>query len=236
MGGGNRYSSAPPLSPKGLSPRGRGKRYTCRTQSPYERSIPAWAGETVASSLRLSLRWVYPRVGGGNLMRGNASAVPMGLSPRGRGKLRLDAHIRMYGRSIPAWAGETRAFAPGSTLIVVYPRVGGGNMGVSAKACRMKGLSPRGRGKRGLNFCQSLTDRSIPAWAGETLVLVHAERKQTVYPRVDGGNITRRETADTFYGLSPRGRGKPSRELGSSRSCGSIPAWAGETLLKLPTQ
>ena len=37
------------------------------------RSIPAWAGETAGSYSMLSLRAVYPRVGGGNRAAAAAS-------------------------------------------------------------------------------------------------------------------------------------------------------------------
>ena len=52
---------------------------------------------------------------------------PMGLSPRGRGKLpSLGIGVRRGG-SIPAWAGETKLGGFTSGKVKVYPRVGGGN-------------------------------------------------------------------------------------------------------------
>ena len=48
-----------------------------------------------------------------------------------------------------------------------------------------------------------------------------------------GGNVE----ALAFYaydrGLSPRGRGKPGVRAGFHHLAGSIPAWAGETVLNL---
>ena len=49
-------------------------------------SIPAWAGETKALTALTRKVKVYPRVGGGNLTTLTSLVVPMGLSPRGRGK------------------------------------------------------------------------------------------------------------------------------------------------------
>ena len=50
----------------------------------------------------------------------------------------------------------------------LYPRVGGGNPGISSSASTTPGLSPRGRGKRVHRRFLEVVDRSIPAWAGET--------------------------------------------------------------------
>ena len=82
------------------------------------RSIPAWAGEP-SRRLRRPLRIpesVYPRVGGGtwNWTSGQTWAESPGLSPRGRGNLRLPC-LTGHGLagSIPAWAGEPRDQRPG---------------------------------------------------------------------------------------------------------------------------
>ena len=111
-------------------------------------SIPAWAGETLASYRRALPRAVYPRVGGGN-----QSIIQSVLMGKG---------------SIPAWAGETAASSRHTRPERVYPRVGGGNSCCDMPIIPTCGLSPRGRGKR-LHFRPGKLFRwSIPAWAGET--------------------------------------------------------------------
>ena len=50
------------------------------------RSIPAWAGETLAQVIASARVKVYPRVGGGNSVRLYVKYICFGLSPRGRGK------------------------------------------------------------------------------------------------------------------------------------------------------
>ena len=50
----------------------------------------------------------------------------------------------------------------------VYPRVGGGNTTDPMMVASSRGLSPRGRGKRGGKATPSTWTGSIPAWAGET--------------------------------------------------------------------
>ena len=71
---------------RGLSPRGRGKRAIAVEARERERSIPAWAGETVNRIAYLPAAQVYPRVGGGNGPISSGRSHAQGLSPRGRGK------------------------------------------------------------------------------------------------------------------------------------------------------
>ena len=107
--------------------------------------------------------------------------------------------------------------------------MGGGNALHQAKTIVGYGLSPRGRGKPGYTYAQISDRRSIPAWAGETLVLGLIGGPEKVYPRVGGGNDYKTGQVKDFAGLSPRGRGKqdlPGPVLDRERS---IPAWAGET-------
>ena len=93
----------------------------------YIRSIPAWAGETLRLLHGASSEEVYPRVGGGNATSEDSYDRNIGLSPRGRGKQGSDVLRAVPLRSIPAWAGETRALPAFAPSARVYPRVGGGN-------------------------------------------------------------------------------------------------------------
>ena len=136
-----------------------------------------------------------------------------GLSPRGRGKLRLYRAAHGGARSIPAWAGETLSPHPWWAIEKVYPRVGGGNRQFALRRAPAYGLSPRGRGKR-ISIASARAWRgSIPAWAGETAISSPPCVNLWVYPRVGGGNHN--ELADLLLsiGLSPRGRGKHVQAL-----------------------
>ena len=95
---------------------------------------------------------VYPRVGGGNYLAHGIINPGDGLSPRGRGKLITVRASDNPSRSIPAWAGETRAKPTAAFHCAVYPRVGGGNVLKRGYCARALGLSPRGRGKQGPPF------------------------------------------------------------------------------------
>ncbi len=71
---------------KGLSPRTRGKRYLFKRRVGLIRSIPANAGETGVAPLPSPILKVYPRERGGNSALRFNIKLPMGLSPRTRGK------------------------------------------------------------------------------------------------------------------------------------------------------
>ena len=92
------------------------------------------------------------------------------------------------GRSIPAWAGETRLRGSSPRIHEVYPRVGGGNEADGRTTKPEYGLSPRGRGKHSSMRGWAASMRSIPAWAGETIWALFAPILAQVYPRVGGGN------------------------------------------------
>ena len=209
VGGGNDRKPPPPLYISGLSPRGRGKHLVGVKESRYQRSIPAWAGETLLQSRQRQPIRVYPRVGGGNRQVMAKTPTEKGLSPRGRGKPLLPPRRNPQLGSIPAWAGETCAIWKTWKSAGVYPRVGGGNLRYLENLEIGRGLSPRGRGKPGFDGGANRRRRSIPAWAGETGVVSAGTMSLTVYPRVGGGNPNAVGLAGKEGGLSPRGRGKP---------------------------
>ena len=153
----------------GLSPRTRGKLSEAGRPARRWRSIPAYAGETFGKSIPIFLRWVYPRVRGGNLLMAACCSGVRGLSPRTRGKLMVRSRPGWRGRSIPAYAGETSARGQSRGYPTVYPRVRGGNGGVRWGGVGQQGLSPRTRGKQTLNRPTLGISGSIPAYAGETL-------------------------------------------------------------------
>ena len=70
-------------------------------------------------------------------------------------------------RSIPAYAGEPGAAAPGRVLQRVYPRVCGGTYCRLARLRVAAGLSPRMRGNQNAQNGILGAERSIPAYAGE---------------------------------------------------------------------
>ena len=214
---------------QGLSPRVRGKRLPNDPGGERQRSIPACAGETRPCRPFLFLRWVYPRVCGGNYQTPAGGGVAGGLSPRVRGKRTSGNRGLWRGGSIPACAGETPSLPSAPGVPGVYPRVCGGNIVPTGVPQSWHGLSPRVRGKRGGLARRMIERGSIPACAGETVAYPYSGLTGTVYPRVCGGNASSSGVVGLRWGLSPRVRGKLSRILEIAAKRGSIPACAGET-------
>ena len=92
---------------------------------------------------------VYPRVGGGTVLRAEGQGGVHGLSPRGRGNPYEHNCAATGFRSIPAWAGEPFTALNSAVSETVYPRVGGGTSSCISKGEKDRGLSPRGRGNPG---------------------------------------------------------------------------------------
>ena len=229
MGGGNDARTTSRRLLGGLSPRGRGKPIIFQRARARGGSIPAWAGETDIGNAAFIKAEVYPRVGGGNQRSMRMGGCINGLSPRGRGKHQQDAPQSAQSGSIPAWAGETGGRYLYQRPPEVYPRVGGGNVLMSRSATSGAGLSPRGRGKPRHNLSPLDRAWSIPAWAGETILLSTYSTLAKVYPRVGGGNRKPSPLVQRLCGLSPRGRGKLQKTGACDTNGRSIPAWAGET-------
>ena len=158
---------------KRVYPRVGGGTFTC-ARRPDEGSIPAWAGEPAPHNE--PGRWrVYPRVGGGTPDTHHISPIADGLSPRGRGN---PVRILVLGPTPSTWG--------------LSPR-GRGNPGWRGYRDRRSsvGLSPRGRGnpwRMDMPYPEA-RQRSIPAWAGETVDVSGGSSmvRDRVYPRVGGG-------------------------------------------------
>ena len=182
----------------GLSPRGRGNHYldfvavdsiqvyprvgggtlsANQAHTVPDGSIPAWAGEPIASrsipASRDSTCGLQPGLsprGRGNpwpsrnapfnvrsipAWAGEPHRLPFGMAPFpvyprvGGGTDLFEQPRTRPRRSIPAWAGEPRLVRAGSCVVLtVYPRVGGGTPITVQDDSGLPGLSPRGRGNR----------------------------------------------------------------------------------------
>ncbi len=192
-------------------------------------SIPAWAGETTLIAAWSPAPRVDPRVGGGDCRYSLSRQGRVGRSPRGRGRPVRPAGGEGCRRSIPAWAGETRAPAITTGAQQVDPRVGGGDVPDAAPSRMPNGRSPRGRGRPCFASRASERAGSIPAWAGETPAPTRPPTGSAVDPRVGGGDTLSFTSLGWGDGRSPRGRGRQDGIPGQVGLTWSIPAWAGET-------
>ena len=94
-----------------------------------------------------------------------------------------------------------------------------------------EGLSPRVRGSPHLAVRWCGHQGSIPACAGEPVVVVIRKEPTRVYPRVCGGADSTARPSQHMYGLSPRVRGSRAGRLYTALRSRSIPACAGEPRL-----
>ncbi len=176
---------------------------------------------------------VDPRVRGGGQGAASIGSPCLGRSPRTRGRHKLLLVGVQHSRSIPAYAGEA-GFPPDRCLrCTVDPRVRGGGPLRSVGRSPGKGRSPRTRGRLPRQNIRSRTLRSIPAYAGEAGRQPLRRRSRWVDPRVRGGGDKKTMFIWFFSGRSPRTRGRqrcPSLTICAGRS---IPAYAGEALIRL---
>ena len=224
------YMPCPRL--KGLSPRVRGNPALLPGHRDPAGSIPACAGEPRPRWAHAYTGWVYPRVCGGTAVLCRAAHLPNGLSPRVRGNQPESGPRWVLPGSIPACAGEPPAMMRTLGRRAVYPRVCGGTVLVPAPAIQAQGLSPRVRGNPAVSGLAAISSRSIPACAGEPSHRTRRRRCCPVYPRVCGGTVTLESRHDTRDGLSPRVRGNLQTAVGAAARNRSIPACAGEPLLR----
>ena len=130
-----------------------------------------------------------------------------GLSPRVRGN--LSDYLLQNGviGSIPACAGEPQRRTGQSPEGSVYPRVCGGTDVAECSPIPLQGLSPRVRGNLDHSQAPQRHPGSIPACAGEPVILDSGNRSKQVYPRVCGGTQQQQAALPPEWGLSPRVRG-----------------------------
>ena len=212
----------------GLSPRVRGNPRTAARRGPRGGSIPASAGEPGHVDVDRGHGKVYPRECGGTASFRRAWRHSPGLSPRVRGNRGSRCANVAGGGSIPASAGEPQALIKRDGDDRVYPRECGGTQAPTAARRSSQGLSPRVRGNRTSGSRGARLPGSIPASAGEPLVVPREAPQLGVYPRECGGTTSDLMRVLFGLGLSPRVRGNRPGPPVVLAGVGSIPASAGE--------
>ncbi len=173
----------------GLSPLVRGKPTDPSGFCSWLGSIPACAGETCGIAVLTADMGVYPRLCGGNDGFFGWRGLHQGLSPLVRGKRCSDRITLKNIGSIPACAGETFPFLLVILYMRVYPRLCGGNFACAYAPQVYQGLSPLVRGKPAYYTTHPDSRGSIPACAGETVLVSSGVLWRPVYPRLCGGNF-----------------------------------------------
>ncbi len=228
--GGTRCANREGMSVTGLSPRVRGNLHPARPRRRGPGSIPAGAGEPYDAARLAPVSPVYPRGCGGTVGLEQVEVSGRGLSPRVRGNPQGLRPAGVRHRSIPAGAGEPRAWSGRRAPTRVYPRGCGGTGMMEGPKTRAEGLSPRVRGNLSLRELVTENERSIPAGAGEPHGALMSSARHEVYPRGCGGTDVHDRCCDCGAGLSPRVRGNPRALGAASFPVRSIPAGAGEPM------
>ena len=216
----------------GSSPRVRGKlRGQPKPASPH-RIIPARAGQTLSSFLRMCWDSDHPRACGANASYGYRGGCLRGSSPRVRGKQREGAELRLSGRIIPARAGQTARRSTRRRTSPDHPRACGANAAIGGGI--LASDHPRACGANSSSRCVADCSTGSSPRAGQTNSTSNWMCGKADHPRACGANSGLTYLVPSVAGSSPRVRGK--RILGSLLrvGCRIIPARAGQTRCRRP--
>ena len=193
-----------------------------------DRITPAWAGKSVAGSVRVGVAGDHPRVGGEKCPLVSRFVFGWGSPPRGRGKVPVELPQLPPSRITPAWAGKRKSTETTKSDKKDHPRVGGEKHLHLPLAIPTPGSPPRGRGKDREHVQHEAAEGITPAWAGkrpsQALLIAHLKD----HPRVGGEKLRKILSASLTQGSPPRGRGKVSDQRRQRGETGITPAWAGK--------
>ena len=189
---------------------------------------------------------VYPRWRGELFCALAFCWLSRGLSPLARGTLCRCQHCWRVIRFIPAGAGNTKFILINTAFVSVYPRWRGEHFTTIGGHATAHGLSPLARGTqiwgaplmKSKRFIpagprtheQAITDRFIPAGAGNTSCLMCRWPGGTVYPRWRGEHPFIFVSSWRDLGLSPLARGTRTKYPSLNPRRRFIPAGAGNTI------
>ena len=166
---------------------------------------------------------------GANTRRRTSTGRYCGSSPLVRGKPNERFPEHRQRRIIPACAGQTRhrmrPLRPGTD----HPRLCGANIFLYAFMISLSGSSPLVRGKLHDGEIHRITQRIIPACAGQTSRPCRSMPRASDHPRLCGANYAGNGNFFGRYGSSPLVRGKLLGDATSELRIRIIPACAGQT-------
>ena len=137
---------------------------------------------------------------------------------------------------IPAYAGNTSLSGNLEDFGGDHPRVCGEHVRNDRAIEARAGSSPRMRGTQGAHVPHRRTAGIIPAYAGNTSPSRSANPMAKDHPRVCGEHKGFYGHALEAWGSSPRMRGTLSEERNVDNKTGIIPAYAGNTRKRRPTE
>ena len=175
------------------------------------------------------MAWAHPRSRGENPNTSRATACVTGSSPLTRGKPVKRWNAGRIPRLIPAHAGKTTEWSPGSPTRRAHPRSRGENRCVPSRPSRTVGSSPLTRGKPHRGVPDRAGTGLIPAHAGKTGLRPIPVRAEWAHPRSRGENGIVMLIEPAGGGSSPLTRGKRYAVSSRNDQSGLIPAHAGKT-------
>ena len=152
----------------GSSPHTRGALGRHRRERPPRRIIPAYAGSTLAATIRATRPRDHPRIRGEHDLQELAVANAGGSSPHTRGARPPIGEPYKNAGIIPAYAGSTgrrRQIAP---IVWDHPRIRGEHRRTAPSRRSTRGSSPHTRGAPLRPLYGRRAIRIIPAYAGST--------------------------------------------------------------------
>ena len=214
---------------EGSSPQARGTLPFRSSWLRYLRFIPAGAGNTSGCSRAPVAVSVHPRRRGEHATAANAVLTAIGSSPQARGTHDRGLYVEDDRRFIPAGAGNTDRARVCARYISVHPRRRGEHDRRIDGTHSYIGSSPQARGTRLTNTSSSITNRFIPAGAGNTRHQLERRQQSAVHPRRRGEHQSSTESAETTIGSSPQARGTLPTRFFFVFHARFIPAGAGNT-------
>ena len=135
----------------------------------------------------------------------------VGSSPLTRGTPEIRRFVRVNGRFIPAYAGNSEMCSRFIVLPSVHPRLRGELSGFFFVVHNDFGSSPLTRGTPSRALSHTASIRFIPAYAGNSKEIKWDSSKTSVHPRLRGELVDNTFIARANDGSSPLTRGTRNR-------------------------
>ena len=172
----------------GSSPHTRDKYYATQLGVPWDRIIPAYAGQIPSSQRLLTLIRDHPRIRGTNFGGSSEADMAAGSSPHTRDKYVSSFLGDDFSRIIPAYAGQIVSYLPDISETEDHPRIRGTNLPRQRRRTKRAGSSPHTRDKSRPPVYPRHDYRIIPAYAGQIIVKEISYSFFQDHPRIRGTN------------------------------------------------
>ncbi len=222
------WSSARP--PGAVHPRERGEHSRFAVSQRSTRgSSPRARGTRSTPAPPRSRGTVHPRERGEHAIPCWMPTWNGGSSPRARGTPSARPEPGGDRRFIPASAGNTRIARRAGSRAAVHPRERGEHSREAGTMAKIDGSSPRARGTQPEAVDDLVSERFIPASAGNTPAASTWASRSAVHPRERGEHLKGTTSDEDRIGSSPRARGTLHSRPVVVSLVRFIPASAGNT-------